>query len=149
MQPTNDYTCMKLKKLSPLLLLYALLLPAVCFTSCEEDDDPYYTNILTAYNWELVAVNGHPVRELDVCEFEFYDFGNGTYGCYDSYGSWTTIPIEWDAASSGGGAQYLYVYPYDGTGQVWEYLMRLSGGYPALLELNDLATGDRLTFQAY
>ena len=117
-------------------------------TSCVHDDPYYSTDILTAYNWELVAVNGVPVRELDVCEFQFYNFGNGTYGRYNAYGSWYEIPIQWETTVAYGGAEYLYVYP-SGTAQTWEYLMRIYDGYNPTLELNDLATGDRLTFQTY
>ena len=95
-----------------------------------------------------MAVNGVPVRELDVCEFQFYNFGNGTYGRYNEYGSWYEIPIQWETTVAYGGAEYLYVYP-SGTAQTWEYLMRIYDGYNPTLELNDLATGDRLTFQTY
>lgn len=141
---------MKRNFYSPLTLLVTLILAAVSLTACDDDDDyGYYDNTLTSYSWELVAVNGYSIHELDVCEFEFYDFGSGQYGCYNQFGSWTTVPIEWDINYSGGGAQYLYVYPYDGSGQTWQYLMRIYGSYPPTLELNDLATGDLLTFQAY
>ncbi|MCM1347908.1 MAG: hypothetical protein NC338_00730 [Firmicutes bacterium] len=141
---------MKQKIIFRTAMMLALILGLTAMTSC--DDDEYYStdyDILTAYNWELVAINGFPVSEIDVCEFEFYDFGNGLYGSYNSYGNWNTISINWELDYAPGGAQYLYVYPLDGYGQTWQYLMRLSGGYSPLLELNDLATGDRLTFQAY
>lgn len=139
---------MKQKVLSPLMLLLASLIIAIGFTSCD-DDEPYYAeDFLTSYNWELVAINGYSVNELNFCEFKFYNFGNGIYGSYNSYGNWNEIPIQWETAYAAGGAQYLYVYPA-GSGETWEYMMRCYGGYPAQLELTDLFTGDRLTFQAY
>lgn len=126
------------------LIMTLVILAGV--TSCT-DDDPYYSeDILIHYDWELVAVNGIPVREPDVCVFQFFDFGNGTYGRYNEYGSWYEIPIQWETVQAYGGAEYLYVYP-SGTQQTWEYLMRIYDGYHPVLELNDLATGDRLTFQ--
>lgn len=137
---------MKKKLYSPIALFAALIVSLVSLSACTDDDD-YYVEPVTAYNWELTAVNGLPVSEIDVCEFQFYSNGTGTYGRYDAYGQWYTTYIQWETTYSSGGAQYLYVYPSDGG--VWEYLMRFYGGSYPKLELNDLATGDRLTFSAY
>lgn len=139
---------MKQIKIKSYGLLAALIMLTVSLTSCDEPDQYYSDNLLTYYGWELVAVNGVPVVELDVCEFQFYDFGNGTYGRYNERGEWYTVPITWEVVYSGGGAEYLYVYA-QGAVQPWEYQMRLYSGRPAVLELDDLFTGDRLTFQAY
>lgn len=127
------------------MLLTLCMLPVL--TACG-DEDPYIENLLTLYDWELVMVNDRPVREIDVCEFQFFDFGNGSYGRYNALGQWYTIPITWDVLVTGGGAEYLYVYPV-GSSETWEYIMRLYGGRNPQLELRDLYTGDVLLFQAY
>lgn len=85
------------------------------------------------------------ISEMDVVEFQFYNYGNGTYGRYNQYGNWQTVPIQWDISVAGGGAEYLSVYLNDG--QTWDYLMRTYGGRYPVLELTDLATGDILTFE--
>lgn len=68
---------MKQIKIKSYGLLAALILLTVSLTSCDEPDQYYSDNLLTYYGWELVAVNGVPVAELDVCEFQFYDFETG------------------------------------------------------------------------
>lgn len=139
----------KIYSLSAMFIMAFVVILSV--TSCVTDDPYYYpttTDILTSNNWELVAVNDRPVNEIDVCEFQFFNFGNGTYGRYNEYGNWSTISIEWETAIASGGAQYLYVYPA-GTGQSWDYIMRIYDGYTPTLELTDLFTGDKLTFQPY
>lgn len=140
---------MRKRILTSIAALVTLVVMATMLQSCA-DDEPYYSygSVLTSYDWELVEVNGRPIPEIDVCEFRFFDYGDGTYGRYDEYARWYEIPIRWEVSSAYGGADYLYVYP-SGTMQRWEYLMRVYGGYPATLELNDLATGDRLIFEAY
>jgi len=139
---------MKKKILDKVTACFLVFMAMISLTSCEPDEELYSVDILTSYNWELVAINGVPVNELDVCEFQFYNFGNGTYGRYNEYGSWYEIPIQWEAALDYGNMEYLYVYP-SGTDQIWEYEMRIYGNYRPILELYDLATRDRLTFQTY
>ncbi len=121
------------------------MLCLVSFSSCDDDDDYYTGDFLTDYDWELTAVNGMGISEMDVVEFQFYNYGNGTYGRYNQYGNWQTVPIQWDISVAGGGAEYLSVYLNDG--QTWDYLMRTYGGRYPVLELTDLATGDILTFE--
>lgn len=138
---------MKQKILSPLVILFITIIAVTGLTSCT-DDDYYGDNLITAYNWELVAVNNIPVREMDVCEFQFYPSGDGTYGQYNNAGQWYQTMIRWDVDYAPGGAEYLYVYP-NGSYETWRYLMRLYGGRPAVLELTDLDTGQLLTFESY
>lgn len=137
---------MKQKILKPFLFLAVLLTGLVSFTACDPDD-PYIDEPITGFNWELTYVNGYPCAEIDVCEFVFYTDGTGTYGRYDAYGNWNTVFIQWSTDYAPGGAQYLFVYPPGG--EEWQYLMRFYGGPNPTLELNDLATGDLLTFNAY
>lgn len=137
-----------MKKFLPhIALLMASIVCLVSLSSCDDDDDYYPGDFLTSYDWELVAVNGLGISEMDVVEFQFFDFGDGTYGRYNQYGNWQTFPIQWDTSVASGGAEYLSVYLTDG--QVWDYLMRTYGGRYPKLELTDLATGDVLTFEPY
>lgn len=133
------------KYLSHFALIIATAVCLVAASSCDDDDYVYSDDFLSRYDWELVAVNGMNISEADVVEFEFYSYGNGTYGRYDAYGSWYTIPIQWEITGTGAGAEYLTIYPADG--QQWDYLMRTYGGRYPQLELTDLATGDVLTFE--
>lgn len=128
-----------LRRFLPLMLI--ALVASIAMTSCD-DDDYYYSPIIGS--WELVEIDGYPVYESDVVEFEFYPDGSGTYGQYDAYGRWSSSPITWETSMAAGGAMYLDVYTYDG--QIWEYLMR---NYSWSLELTDFSTGQQLLFEKY
>lgn len=137
---------MKKKLCTSALLLAVMIVSIVSLSGCTSDSG-FFMDPITSYNWELTAVNNRPVSEIDVCEFQFFENGDGTYGRYNEYGRWETTFIQWEDTYAAGGAQYLYIYPPEG-GR-WEYLMRFYGGSFPMLELNDLMTGDCLTFSAY
>lgn len=135
-----------MKKILPHFALFlASIVCLVALSSCDDDDDYYSDDFLSSYDWELVAINGMSISEMDVVEFEFYNYGNGTYSRYNEYGNWYSIPIQWEINATGAGAEYLTVYP--GSGEQWDYMMRTYGGRYPQLELTDLATGDVLTFE--
>lgn len=128
-----------LRRLLPLMII--AIVASMSMTSCDNDD--YYYSPITG-SWELVEIDGYPVYESDVVEFEFYPDGSGYYSQYDAYGRWTSSPITWDTSMASGGAMYLDIYTYDG--QIWQYLMY---NYSRSLELIDLSTGQQLLFEKY
>lgn len=133
-------TCGKLT-VSRLWLICTVVVAATLFSSC---GDEYYEYSPLEGRWELVEVDGYPVREIEVSEFTFYSDGTGIYGQYNNLYQWSTFPIRWEVDYAPGGAEYLYVYPYGGG--CWRYLMRL---HPTWLELTDLDTGQRLVYNSY
>lgn len=86
---------MKTKISTTLKLIPAIILLALCFTSCDDDDYGPMGSALTSYDWELYSVNNMPVTESDVVEFQFYP------GRYDYSMNWYTVPITWDMYNQG------------------------------------------------
>lgn len=140
---------MKTKIKTTLAFIPAIILMALSFTSCDDDDyyDGPYAGPLTSYDWELYSVNGVPVSEFDVVEFQFYGNGAGTYGRYDPSGSWYTVPISWNIYGNGP-YSYLQVWVAS-SGQNWEYRITMDGGYNPAMQLVDMDNGNILLFTPY
>lgn len=126
-----------------LLLLCLSLVAMAGVSSCGEG---YYEYSPLAGQWTLGQIDGRPVSDAEIVEFTFYSDGTGYYGYYDynpyPYLDWITDPIEWELKYSSGGAEYLYIYPYN-SHEVWRYLLWL---YPREMKLVDIDTGTELMF---
>ena len=51
------------------------MLCLVSFSSCDDDDDYYTGDFLTDYDWELTAVNGMGISEMDVVDYLMRTYG--------------------------------------------------------------------------
>lgn len=128
------------KKLTLLLLS---LITMITVSSCGNDPDIYAGSGLVG-SWQLVRVNGSPIIEQEVAQFDFWSNGSGTYAQYVN-GIWCTYSMTWDIY----GYDDLEVYISDGymMGQTWSYQV-ISLSYTTM-ELRDMLNGNILTFISF
>lgn len=135
-----------MKKLLSLLLIS--IIAVATLSSCNDNDywdDPYYYSPLVG-NWELYSVNGYPVSEIEVSEFQFLGDGRGTFGQYanNSLQSWSTYQITWFCDFPDAFTNILYVNTWNGG--TWTYIFTVT--YDTLT-LRDTSNGNILVYTAY
>lgn len=120
---------MKTKKL--LFPFMMMLLMAVSFSSCYEDDDRYYSPLVGS--WELLEDQYGLVPQVYIDRLHFYSDGRGVYEAYDNYGYWNSWNIWWDDYGRYGNT--IEIRFYDGT--TWTYFWEFYRGYLYLYDYWD------------
>ena len=80
-------------------LLPIIAVIAICFSSCDPNNDgPVIPAIVGT--WQLSFNQNGPIGGTAVDKYAFYIDGTGSYGYYDRFNYWTTVPFNWDVYSS-------------------------------------------------
>ncbi|MBQ4344769.1 MAG: hypothetical protein IJC40_02545 [Muribaculaceae bacterium] len=124
--------------LMPIIMIVVM---AVSFTSCEEDD-PRYSPLCGT--WELLEDEYGVVPASQRDYFTFYSDGTGEYEGYDVYGHWNRWFITWSSY----GDERLYVYFDDRDYTTWEFDWYIDRyGYLYLRDINN--PNRRLVYVSY
>jgi len=140
------------RKHSGILFLMLLLVSSFSFTSCATDDDydePYADYSIVGGAWALIEANGLEVFGDDPATYDLVFWANGE-GCrnYINVNGGYQVPFEWRVDASPQGAEYLYIWDYNGA--QYRYILRIEVyDYTWYLTLTDIDSGDVLTFQRY
>lgn len=80
------------------LLLSVILLSAICFSSCDDNDGPVVPGIVGI--WQLSFDQFGPIGGYAVDKYAFYIDGSGSYGYFNRFNIWENIPFNWSTYPS-------------------------------------------------
>lgn len=104
-----------------MLTAIILVVASLSFSSCSDEDDPYYSPLVGA--WQLSDYSGDGNYYLE--GLVLYDDGSGYVTGYNDYGAYDSWDIWWSSLNG----SILQVTFTDGYGDSWTYYYNFNGGY--------------------